>query len=153
MDGPTDEMYVYLDEDSRIIQMRTGLSKGLVLLGHSFWRADFAGCFVALSEAAFAAGKRTGDFWEWLVKDHLDEMPPFFFKRYANRAIVEVESFDESMIVLHTTRGTLVIRGSGLHLQLLSLDGGQVHVDGTVDSMTYEDETREAGGFFARLFG
>ena len=67
--------------------------------------------------------------------------------------VTEVESFDESMIVLHTTRGTLVIRGSGLHLQLLSLDGGQVHVDGTVDSMTSEDETREAGGFFARLFG
>lgn len=95
VDGPTDEMYVYLDEDSRIIKMRTGLSKGLVLLGHSFWRSDFARRFIALAEDAFAAGKRTGDFWEWLVKDHLDEMPPFFFKRYANRAIVEVESFDE----------------------------------------------------------
>lgn len=65
----------------------------------------------------------------------------------------EVESFDENMVVLHTTRGTLVIRGSGLHLQLLSLDGGQVHVDGTVDSITYEDEAGERGGFFARLFG
>lgn len=73
--------------------------------------------------------------------------------RLALTGVTEVESFDESMIVLHTTRGTLVIRGSGLHLQLLSLDGGQVHVDGTVDSMTYEDETREAGGFFTRLFG
>ena len=67
--------------------------------------------------------------------------------------VTEVESFDEAMIVLHTTRGTLVIHGSGLHLQLLSLDGGQVHVDGTVDSMTYENEVREAGSFFARLFG
>ena len=67
--------------------------------------------------------------------------------------VTEVESFDESMIVLHTTRGTLVIRGNGLHLQLLSLDGGQVHVDGTVDTMTYEDDAKEAGGFFARLFG
>ena len=67
--------------------------------------------------------------------------------------VKEIESFDESMIVLHTTRGTLVIRGNGLHLQLLSLDGGQVHVDGTVDSMTYEDDGKEAGGFFARLFG
>ena len=46
-----------------------------------------------------------------------------------------------------------MIRGSGLHLQLLSLDGGQVHVDGTVDSMTYEDNAREAGSFFSRLFG
>jgi len=67
--------------------------------------------------------------------------------------IREVESFDESMVVLHTTRGTLVIRGDGLHLQLLSLDGGQVHVDGTVDSMAYEDQHSGHGGFFARLFG
>ncbi len=67
--------------------------------------------------------------------------------------ITEVESFDESMVVLHTTRGTLVVRGAGLHLQLLSLDGGQVRIDGTVDSMTYEDDGREPAGFFARLFG
>lgn len=67
--------------------------------------------------------------------------------------VTEVESFDEGMVVLHTTRGTLVVRGSGLHLQMLSLDGGQVHVDGTVDSLTYEDSARDAGGFFSRLFG
>lgn len=73
--------------------------------------------------------------------------------RLTMTGVTEVESFDETMVVLHTTRGTLVIRGQGLQLQLLSLDGGQVHVDGTVDSMTYEDEAREAGGFFARLFG
>lgn len=67
--------------------------------------------------------------------------------------IKEVESFDEGMVVLHTTRGTLVVRGEGLHLQLLSLDGGQVHVDGRVDSMTYEDTVSQTGGFLARLFG
>lgn len=67
--------------------------------------------------------------------------------------VTEVESFDESMVVLHTTKGTLVVRGTGLHLQLLSLDGGQVRVDGTVDSMTYEDDGREPAGFLARLFG
>ena len=67
--------------------------------------------------------------------------------------ITEVESFDETMVVLHTTRGTLVVRGDGLHLQLLSLDGGQVHVDGTVHSLTYEDDAPVSGGFFARLFG
>ena len=67
--------------------------------------------------------------------------------------VTEVESFDEAMVVLHTTRGTLVVRGEGLHLQLLSLDGGQVHVDGTVDSLTYEDTVPGGGGFLARLFG
>ena len=67
--------------------------------------------------------------------------------------VTEVESFDETMVVLHTTLGVLVIRGQSLHLKLLSLDGGQVHVDGTVDSMTYEDQRQERGSFLARLFG
>ena len=65
--------------------------------------------------------------------------------------VTDVESFDEGMVVLHTTRGTLVVRGDGLHLQMLSLDGGQVHVDGTVNSLTYEDNT-QSGSFFSRLF-
>lgn len=67
--------------------------------------------------------------------------------------VTEVESFDETMVVVHTTKGTLVIRGAGLHLKLLSLDGGQVHVDGQVDSMTYEQDAGEPRGFLARLLG
>ena len=67
--------------------------------------------------------------------------------------IKDVESFDEGMVVLHTTRGTLVVRGDGLHLQLLSLDGGQVHVDGTVNGLQYEEDPGGRSGFFARLFG
>ena len=66
--------------------------------------------------------------------------------------VVEVESFDENTIVLTTTRGSLIVRGEGLHLQLLRLDGGEVLVDGTIDSLSYEDSA-PAGGFFARLFG
>ena len=40
--------------------------------------------------------------------------------------VIEVESFDEATIVLTTTRGTLIVRGENLHLQLLRLDGGEV---------------------------
>ena len=73
-------------------------------------------------------------------------------RKLSMSGVIEVESFDESAIQLTTTRGPVLIRGSGLHLQMLSLDGGQVAVDGTVDSISYEDEA-PAGGFFARLFG
>ena len=66
--------------------------------------------------------------------------------------VIEVESFDEGTIGLTTTRGTLIVRGEGLHLQLLRLDGGEVLVDGTVDALSYED-VQPAGGFFGRLFG
>lgn len=66
--------------------------------------------------------------------------------------VQEVESFDETVAALHTVRGLLLIRGSGLHLQSLSIDGGQVTVTGTVDALSYE-EPRSTGGFFRRLFG
>ena len=66
--------------------------------------------------------------------------------------VSEVESFDESTVVLHTARGVLIIRGENLHLQTLSIDGGQVAVSGTIDSLSYE-EPQKTGGFFRRLFG
>ena len=43
-------------------------------------------------------------------------------------------------------------QGQDLHLKTLSLDGGQVAVDGTVTALIYEEPRRE-GGFFSRLFG
>lgn len=68
--------------------------------------------------------------------------------------VEEVERFDESEIVMATVRGSLVIRGSGLHIEKLSLDGGELKVEGSVDSLTYEDDgSGERTGFFARLFG
>ena len=67
--------------------------------------------------------------------------------------VEEVESFDENTIVMSTVKGTLVVRGEDLHIEKLSLDGGDMKVEGSVDSLTYEDDRgRQSGGFFARLF-
>lgn len=65
--------------------------------------------------------------------------------------VEEVESFDENTIVMVTVKGTLVVRGENLHIEKLSLDGGDLRVEGMVDSLTYEDNGREKGGFLARL--
>ena len=66
--------------------------------------------------------------------------------------VEEVESFDENAIVMRTSLGTLVVRGEELHIEKLSLDGGDLRVEGMVDSLTYEDDGRFKGGFLARLF-
>lgn len=66
--------------------------------------------------------------------------------------VEEVESFDENQIVMDTGKGTLVVRGTELHIEKLSLDGGDLKVEGEIDSLTYEDGGREKGGFFSRLF-
>ena len=61
------------------------------------------------------------------------------------------ESFDESSVVMRTNQGALLIHGSSLHIEKLSLDGGEVLVQGEVDALTYEEELSQ-GGFFSRLF-
>ena len=67
--------------------------------------------------------------------------------------ILDVISFDENTIVMLTVKGTLVVRGEDLHIEKLSLDGGDLKVEGTVDSLSYEDAGRERVGLFARLLG
>lgn len=63
-----------------------------------------------------------------------------------------VDSFDEDSILMTTTEGTLSIRGSALHIEKLSLDGGDLLVEGTVDSLTYEEEDTHRESFLGRLF-
>ncbi len=67
--------------------------------------------------------------------------------------VEDVERFDETGIVMTTAVGTLVITGEDLHIGKLSLDGGELHVDGRIDSLTYEDQGPSRGGFLGRLFG
>ena len=64
-----------------------------------------------------------------------------------------VARFDAPGRVMSTTAGTLVVTGEDLHIGKLSLDGGELHVDGRIDSVTYEDQGQSRGGFFSRLFG
>lgn len=68
--------------------------------------------------------------------------------------VEEVESFDESTILLITAQGALEIQGEGLHIEKLSLDGGDLRVEGRVNALLYEsDEGHRGGGFFSRLLG
>ena len=67
--------------------------------------------------------------------------------------VEDVDRFDETGIVMTTSAGVLIITGSNLHIGKLSLEGGELHVDGQIDSLAYEDDRRQGGGFFSRLFG
>ena len=64
--------------------------------------------------------------------------------------VTEVVSFEETAVVLHTALGTLTVQGSGLQLKTLSLEGGQVAVDGDISALIYEEP--RLGGW-RRLFG
>ena len=72
-------------------------------------------------------------------------------ERLTVSGVEDVERFDETGIVMSTSAGTLVITGEELHIGKLSLDGGELHVEGRIDS--YEDQPSGRGGFWGRLFG
>lgn len=75
-------------------------------------------------------------------------------KKLSVSGVDEVESFNEEEILLRTLQnGVLVIKGSGLHINRLNVDTGDVSIAGVVDSMDYIDESLKAKGpgLLARL--
>jgi sporulation protein YabP len=67
--------------------------------------------------------------------------------------VENVERFDETGIVMSTTAGVLVVTGEDLHIGKLSLDGGELHVTGRIDSISYEELPQSRGSLLQRLFG
>ena len=65
--------------------------------------------------------------------------------------VEDVERFDENTITLSTTQGAMTITGENLHIEKLSLDGGDLKVEGDIEALVYEDSRESRGGFFARL--
>ncbi len=72
--------------------------------------------------------------------------------RLSVTGVEHVERFDETGIVLVTAAGLLVIGGADLRIGRLSVDGGDLLVEGRVDSLVYE-ERESGGGLLRRLFG
>lgn len=71
-------------------------------------------------------------------------------KNLTMTGVTEVVSFDETTVILRTCLGTLEVQGEGLQLKTLSLEIGQVAVDGHISALYYE-EPREHTGFWERL--
>ena len=64
--------------------------------------------------------------------------------------VTEVLRFEDTAVVLQTALGTAIVHGQELKLKTLSLEGGQMAVDGHIAGITYE-EPRE-GGLWQRLW-
>ena len=56
--------------------------------------------------------------------------------------VTEVESFNDQEVRLYTELGPLTVRGRELHITGMSLDTGELSVEGTVSGLSYGDETQ-----------
>ena len=64
-------------------------------------------------------------------------------------------SFDVREVILETEQGMLSIHGEDLHVSRLSLESGEVDLDGKVDSLIYSDVSgmsHTGESLFAKLF-
>ena len=69
--------------------------------------------------------------------------------------VVDVLSFDVKEVMLETEMGMLMIKGSDLHIERLTLDKGEVDVEGKIDSLTYSEQdsfVKKSESFFGKLF-
>ena len=74
--------------------------------------------------------------------------------RAAITGVTDVESFDETAVILHTHGGRLILTGSGLHVNSLQLEEGRLTVEGSIDSAAYDGPGgKRRGGFFRRALG
>lgn len=69
--------------------------------------------------------------------------------------VSDVLSFDVNEIILETDMGMLMIKGNELHVNRLTLDKGEVDIEGRVDSFTYSEQLSAAAkgeSLLTRLF-
>lgn len=67
----------------------------------------------------------------------------------------EVVSFDENEVVMDTDMGLLTIKGKALHVSRLTVEKGEVDVEGMAESLVYSSNEafRKSGqSLLARLF-
>ena len=67
--------------------------------------------------------------------------------------VKDVDSFNEQMVVLSTSAGTLTLLGDGLHVSDLNLENGRLLVDGEIAALEYDERGHsQRTSWFSRLF-
>lgn len=69
--------------------------------------------------------------------------------------VKDVVSFDAKEVVLNTTMGALIIRGNDLVVKRLTVEKGEVDLEGQMDSFLYADKPGKTGdgeSLLKRLF-
>ena len=69
--------------------------------------------------------------------------------------VADVISFDISEVLLETEQGMLMIKGADLHVNRLTLEKGEIDIEGRIDSLAYSDVNsyqKQGESLIGRLF-
>lgn len=76
-------------------------------------------------------------------------------KKATISGVSDVISFDLKTVLLETSHGMLTIKGENLHVNRLSLEKGEIDVDGRIDGMNYSEIaslSKKGQSLMGRLF-
>lgn len=75
-------------------------------------------------------------------------------RRVELNGVTEVISFDNKEIYLETIEGMMRFAGEELHVKRLTLERGEIELEGKVQEISYHQSGKErtAGGVLSRLF-
>lgn len=75
-------------------------------------------------------------------------------ERVTVAGVLDVDSFNETEILLVTDLGLVTIVGEQMHISRLNLEDGQLIVEGYFVALEYSDvDAKRRGSLFSRLFG
>lgn len=68
--------------------------------------------------------------------------------------VIDVFSFDDIQVDIETNKGMLLLQGEDLHITRLSLDKGDVELEGFIKSIIYHEDHigKQGTSFFGKLF-
>lgn len=68
--------------------------------------------------------------------------------------VKDVASFDDNTVVLDTEGGGLTIKGTELHINKLSVEDGNLFIEGFIISCIYSDklDVKKTGSFLSNIF-
>lgn len=73
-------------------------------------------------------------------------------KKLSVSGVNEVGSFDETNIVAQTDYGELTVSGDNLHITKLSLEIGELCIEGNISALAYSETVQRGGSFFSKVF-
>lgn len=67
--------------------------------------------------------------------------------------VEDIDKFDESSIVMFTALGELTVKGKDLHINKVSVESGDLQVEGEIGALIYGSrEHKNAASFLTKLF-
>lgn len=73
-------------------------------------------------------------------------------KKLSVSGVSDVDSFDEKTVIVYTDSGELTVKGDDLHINSLSVETGELMLEGKISAMIYADEQPRNTGFFSKVF-